>query len=124
MRKSIKITSSKNKFFKKLDNITIGTNTLMIIIFSLLLNFITYFQNSTHSTKMFELYFSKEYSQYPLYSLNSLFKGNNYEMSLRAENYITLLLAFSIIKILFSELFYLISCFVFDLVLYFFLKKK
>jgi hypothetical protein len=117
----IKISSYKGKYLNKIDKLAIKKYIFFSLLISFFINLSSVFEHSPHEFSIFEKTMMYEFYQYPFYSASKYFSDDYLKQRERATN-ITLNI-FHIIKIIFSDVLFLVFNFVIDVQLYLFLKK-
>lgn len=128
MSRYIKISATKNSFLKKIDQISSKSYLLIILTFSLLINVSIVFEYSVHKYDLtniiwWEGYILQEFYDYPLYS-SVYYVSKDYRRNFFATNTSKLLVYFHLVRVVLSDVLYIIFTLVFDILLYFFIKKN
>jgi hypothetical protein len=120
-------TDSKNKHLNKIIKISFIKKASTIILISLIVNLYSYFQYSNSSLSVTSMklryYFSNHNRYLNITELSKLNDLNDYNQDLN-DSALLILKIFNIIKIVFSDFFLSILIFVFDILLFIFVKKN
>jgi len=117
------VSSYKGKKLNKIDKLPIKHYLFILIVSSFLLNLSSFFEYSAHEYNAYQNYIDREFYQYPFYSSSGYFQSNSVLVNRNSfvKNLLNVLHA---LKILFADILFLVFLFVFDIVLYLFLKKS
>ncbi len=125
----IKTTNTNNEKIKKISKISFKIKLFCIILFSIAVNLYTYFQYS-NNVGQWEQYLRERYvfSNRRDFSFNSSILSHvndldDYSQDLKSSSLIVLKI-FSLIRIIFSDFFFTIITFIFDILLFIFIKKS
>jgi len=122
LRRFIEISSSKGKYLNKIDKLSIKNYVCFSLILSFLINLSNDFEFSPHEFSILDKAKTYGFYQYPFYSSSRYFI-NDYLTQRDGIANITLYV-FHIIKILFSDILFIVFNFIIDVKLYLFLKKS
>ena len=119
----IMVSSYKGKKLNKIDKLPTKYYLLILIVSSFLLNLSSFFEYSAHEYNVYQNFIDRDFYQYPFYSSSDYFKPNSV-LANRNKNVEYILNVLHAMKILFAEILFLVFLFVFDIVLYIFLKQS
>ena len=118
----LKISSYQEKCLNKMDKISIKKYIFFCFFLSFLINLSSVFELSPHEFSLLKKAKVYDFYQYPFYSASKYF-SNDYLKQRETVASITLY-TFHIIKIIFSDILFLVFNFIIDVKLYLFLKKS
>ena len=122
MSRYLKISGHKGKWLARLDQISVKKYFFFSFLFSFLLNLSIFFEYSVHQFTFYQNFVGNDFYQYPFYSSKDYFFDGillKYKPSYAA----ILLDVIHYVRILLNDVFFLVFNFVFDVVLFIFLRK-